>query len=181
MRRQALPLVALLALPAALVGGCGGGAIGSSTTGATAAATQPATQPAKTSSTTKTSATRTAAAGTARRAPARASPHAFAAGQITSPAASALAHSGAIVLPVATGGPGRITAFGQAEIPNVGIIHVATARPATATRAGIVDLTLALTPLARRQLAAGRSIDMFVAVQFSRNDVMQREEVVLRP
>jgi hypothetical protein len=38
-----------------------------------------------------------------------------------------------------------------------------------------------LTPLARRQLAAGRSIDMFVGVSFSKGEVIQRMEVHLKP
>jgi len=181
MKRHVLPLLALLALPAGLLAGCGGGSVagsGSTTTGGTAAATQPAS----TSSTSKTSTTsRSAATGTTRHAPARVSRHAFAAAQITPPAASSLARTGQLVLPVATGGPGRVSAFAQAQIAGAGIVHVATARPVTATRAGIVRLTLVLTPLARRQLAAGRSVDAFVAIHFSRNDVIQREEIVLRP
>lgn len=178
MRRHPLPLLALLALPLGLLAGCGGSSSG---TTATTAATAAATQPATTSGTSSTATTRTAAATTTRTAPARPSPHAFAAARITRPAASALARTGQLVLPVATGGPGRITAFAQAELPGAGIVHVANARPAVATRAGVVDLTLTLTPLARRQLAAGRSIDAFVAVQFSRNGTIEREEVLLRP
>ncbi|HXE44534.1 MAG TPA: hypothetical protein VN635_04990 [Conexibacter sp.] len=179
MRRHLLPLFAVAALPAGLVAGCGGGSVGgSASTNSTGAATA---QHAATSST-------TAHAGTSRTARARStpakskpSPHAFAAAKITPAAASSLSQRGQLVLPVATGGPGTVRAFGQAEIPGKGIIHIAEAKPVVSHRAGIVDLTLVLSHVARAQLAAKRPIDMFVAVSFSHGEVFEREEVHLRP
>lgn len=182
MTRHSFPLLALLALPFALLAGCGGGSVGGSTSSSTAASTSTTAQHAASSSTAAAKKQRGGARTTARAArPARPSPHAFAAARITPAAATALAKQGAIILPVATGGPGKVTAFGQAEIPGKGIIHVATARPQVLRRAGIVRLTLVLTPLARAQLAAGRPIDMFVAVGFSKGLVFDREEVHLTP
>lgn len=177
MRRHFLPLLALVALPAGLLAGCGGGSVGgSSSTSSTGATT---TQRAATSTAT------THASGLAQaRSPVhktKPSPHAFAAAKITPTAASSLSQRGQLVLPVATGGPGTVRAFGQAEIPGKGIIHIAEARPMVVHRAGIVDLTLVLLPVARAQLAAGRPIDMFVAVSFSHGEVLEREEVHLRP
>ncbi len=181
MKRHPLPLLALLALPFGMLAGCGGGSVGGSTSaGSSATSTTGQAQHAATSGTTSAKTTGRGAATRAARA-ARPSPHAFAAARITPAAATALSKQGALILPVATGGPGKVTAFGQAEIPGKGIVHVATARPQVLRRAGIVRLTLVLTPLARAQLAAGRPIDMFVAVGFSKGRVFDREEVHLKP
>jgi len=177
MRRHLLPLLALAALPAGLLAGCGGGSVGGApSTSSTGAAT---TQHAATS-TTATHASRLPQA----RSPVhrtKPSPHAFAAAKITPAAASSLSQRGQLVLPVATGGPGTVRAFGQAEIPGKGIVHIAAAQPMVVRRAGIVDLRLVLLPIARAQLAAGRPIDMFVAVSFSHGQVFEREEVHLKP
>ncbi len=175
-----IPLLALVALPAGLLAGCGGGstatgpATSASAAGTTAQHTTASTTP-KTSGTTATQPQRTT------KTTARPSPHAFASAVITPAASTHLAKSGALVLPVAVGGPGKVSAFGQAEIPRVGIVHVADAKPVVAARAGIVDLKLVLTPVAREQLAAGRSMVTYVAVSFSKGQVMQRTRIVLRP
>ncbi len=184
MRRHhipaAIPLLVLVVLPAGLVAGCGGGstatgpATAASAAGTTARHTTAATTP-KASHTTATQPPRTT------KTTAKPSPHAFASAVITPAASSQLATRGALVLPVAVGGPGTVTAFGQAEIPRVGIVHVADARPVVAARAGVVDLKLTLTPVARAQLAAGRSIVTYVAVSFSKGSVIQRTQIVLRP
>jgi hypothetical protein len=174
-----IPLLALVALPAGLLAGCGGGSTASghpATTRTVAAAQQTTTS---SSATTTRHSSTTRPARTARTA--KPSPHAFAAAAITPAAASHLAQSGTLVLPVAVGGPGTVSAFGQAELPSVGIVHVADARPMAVRRAGVVDLTLTLTPAARRRLAAGRSIVTYVAVSFSKGDVFQRMKIVLRP
>lgn len=178
MRRHLLPLLALVLLPAGVVAGCGGGSVGGGT--AASSTTASATHAAATSTTAGHGSAKKAAARSAatKRKP---SPHAFAAARITPAAASQLSKRGQLVLPVATGGPGTVRAFGQALIPGKGIVHVAEARPQVVTRAGVVDLTLTLTPLARAQLAAGRGIDMFVAVSFSKGAVFQREEIHLKP
>lgn len=183
MRRHhipaAIPLLALVALPAGLLAGCGGGstatgpATSASAAGTTAQhATATTTSKAPRTTTTQPRTTRTTA---------KPAPHAFASAVITPAASSQLATRGALVLPVAVGGPGKVSAFGQAEIPRVGIVHVADARPVMAARAGIVNLKLTLTPVARAQLAAGRSIVAYVAVSFSKGQVIQRTRIVLRP
>jgi hypothetical protein len=181
MRRHLLSLLALAALPAGLLAGCGGGSVAAGTSTSSTAATT--AQQAARSTTTTTRARASRATTRARSPPAKpkVSPHAFAAATITPAAASSLSQRGQLVLPVATGGPGTVRAFGQAEIPGKGIIHVAEARPTVVHRAGIVNLTLVLLPVARAQLAAGRPIDMFVAVSFSHGEVFQREEVHLKP
>ena len=176
-----IPLLALVALPAGLLAGCGGGstATGPATSASSAATTTQhtttATTTPKTTGTTATQPPRTT------KTTAKPSPHAFASAVITPAASTHLAKSGTLVLPVAVGGPGKVSAFGQAEIPRVGIVHVADAKPVVAKRAGIVDLKLVLTPVARAQLAAGRSIVTYVAVSFSKGQVMQRSRIVLRP
>lgn len=190
MRRHRIPPAALLlALPVALLAGCGGGSIGGKTTGATT--TTAATASATTSATTtaKQSPTPAATPTTPEQAAAAAMntetttrpKHRFAAAPITRKAVSQLERRGSIVIPVAVGGPGKVTAFGQAEIPGKGIVHVAEAAPKTVASAGVVKLRFTLLPVARQQLAAGRSILMYVAVGFSRGDVFQRIPVRLRP
>lgn len=180
MRRHLLPLLALIALPAGVVAGCGGGNVGgsASATSTTTSATHAATTASGAHGSAKAAARSAAAKRKTRPKP---SPHAFAAATITPTAASQLSKRGQLVLPVATGGPGTVTAFGQAQIAGKGIVHVADATPQAVRKAGVVDLTLTLTPLARAQLAAGRGIDMFVAVSFSKGSVFQREEVHLKP
>lgn len=178
MRRHLLPLLALVLLPAGVVAGCGGGSVGGGT--AATSTTAASTHAAASSTSAGHGSAKTTAAKAAKRKP-RPSPHAFAAATITPAAASQLSRRGQLVLPVATGGPGTVRAFGQAQIPGKGIVHVAEARPQVVARAGVVDLTLTLTPLAKAQLAAGRGIDMFVAVSFSKGDVFQREEIHLKP
>lgn len=180
MRRHLLPLLALAVLPAGVVAGCGGGSVGGGT--AATSTTASSTHAAATSTTAGHGSAKKAAPRSAatKRKP-KPSPHAFAAATITPAAASQLSKRGQLVLPVATGGPGTVRAFGQALISGKGIVHVAEARPQVVTRAGVVDLTLTLTPLARAQLAAGRGIDMFVAVSFSKGEVFQREEIHLKP
>jgi len=183
MRRHhipaAIPLLVLVALPAGLLAGCGGGS--TSTGPATSASAAGTTaQHAATTTTPKAGTTATHPSGTTATT-AKPSPHAFASAVITPAASSQLATRGALVLPVAVGGPGTVSAFGQAEIPRVGIVHVADAKPVVAPRAGIVDLKLVLTPVARQQLAAGRSIVTYVAVSFSKGQVIQRTRIVLRP
>ncbi len=175
-----IPLLALVALPAGLLAGCGGGstATGRATSASAAGTTA---QHAATTATPKASHTTATQPPRTTKTTAKPSPHAFAPAVITPAASTHLAKSGTLVLPVAVGGPGKVSAFGQAEIPRVGIVHVADARPVVATRAGIVDLKLVLTPVARAQLAAGRSIVTYVAVSFSKGQVMQREQIVLRP
>ena len=193
MRRHCTPpaalVLALLALPAGLLASCGGGSIGGKTTGATTTATA-ATTTATATSTTTTQAATTATTPTT---PAQAATaamnaetttrtkHRFAAAPITRKAVSQLERHGSITIPVAVGGPGKVTAFGQAEIPGKGIVHVAEAAPQTVARAGVVKLTLTLLPVGRQQLAAGRGILMYVAVGFSKGDVFQRIPVRLRP
>lgn len=195
MRRHRTPpvplLLALVALPAGLLAGCGGGSIGGKTTGATTTATTASTT--ATTSTTTTTAKRSATTATTPTTPAQAATaamnaetttrpkHRFAAAPITHKAVSQLERRGSIVIPVAVGGPGKVTAFGQAEIPGKGIVHVAEAAPKTVARAGLVKLTFTLLPVARAQLAAGRSILMYVAVGFSKGEVFQRIPVRLRP
>ena len=183
MRRHhipaAIPLLVLVALPAGLLAGCGGGS--TSTGPATSASAAGTTaQHAATTTTPKAGTTATHPSGTTATT-AKPSPHAFASAVITPAASSQLATRGALVLPVAVGGPGTVSAFGQAEIPRVGIVHVADAKPVVAPRAGIVDLKLVLTPVARQQLSAGRSIVTYVAVSFSKGQVIQRTRIVLRP
>jgi len=194
MRRHRTPpaalLLALLALPVAVLAGCGGGSIGGRTTGATTTVA-PAT--ASTMSSTTTTVPRPATTPTTATTPAQAATammnaetttrpkHRFAAAPITRKAVSRLEQRGSIVIPVAVGGPGKVTAFGQAEIPGKGIVHVAEAAPRTVARAGVVKLTFTLLPVARQQLAAGRSVLMYVAVGFSKGDAFQRIPVRLRP
>lgn len=183
MRRHhipaAIPLLALIALPAGLLAGCGGGstATGPATSASAGATVAQHTTASTTSKKAHTTATQSRTTGTT----AKPSPHAFASAVITPAASSQLATRGALILPVAVGGPGKVSAFGQAEIPGVGIVHIADARAVMAPRAGIVDLKLVLTPVARRQLAAGRSIVTYVAVSFSKGQVIQRTRIVLRP
>lgn len=179
MRRKLLPLLALIALLAGLLAGCGGGSVGGGTPAASTAAS--AAHATKTTATGSHGSTKGTATSTSAKRKPKPSPHAFAAATITPAAASQLSKRGQLVLPVATGGPGTVRAFGQAQIPGKGIVHVADATPQVVKKAGVVDLTLTLTPLARAQLAAGRGIDMFVAVSFSKGDVFQREEVHLKP
>src|SRR6185312_14088581 len=102
MRRHLLPLLALVALPAGLVAGCGGGSVGG---GSSASSTGAATTTHAATPTTKTHASTTTRAATTRAKP-KPSPHAFAAAKITPAAATSLTKRGQLVLPVATGGPG---------------------------------------------------------------------------
>lgn len=196
MRRHLAPpaplLLALLALPLGLIAGCGGGSIGGKTgTTGTAAATATTTATTTTSpagtqrartTTATTPRTGVGAAVAAMNADRYTPPkHRFAAAPITHTQVSQLEKRGSIVIPVVVGGPGRVSAFGQAEIPGKGIIHVAEAAPQTVARGGVVKLTFTLSPVARQQLAAGRGILMYVAVLFSKGEVIQRIPVHLRP
>lgn len=175
MRRPAIPhlqaWLALVALVALAVAGCGGSSPGTGAT-TTNAPTQGATTPGSSTTSTTASGARTAR---------KPSPHAFAAAPITSAGAAQLVKTGRISLPVAVGGPGTVSAFGQAALPGNGVVRVAQGSTVVSGKAGTVNLTLALTPLARAQLAAGRSILMYVGVSFSKGDVVQRLEVLLKP
>jgi hypothetical protein len=188
MRRHSTPpallLLTLAALPCGLVAGCGGSgststtaATGAAATTAAAATAASATRRAATTPATPRSAASAALAAQAYTPPRRR----FAAAPIGAAAVSQLARTGSIRVPVAVGGPGRVSAFGQAQIPQHGILHVAEAAPRTAGRAGTVTLTLRLTPLARAQLAAHRSILMYLAISFSKGEVIQRMPVRLKP
>jgi hypothetical protein len=188
MTRHRFPLIALFACLLApsigLIAGCGSSA-SSDTTAATSTTPASQTQTAVTSSTTPRTAKPATPAATAKAVLSNQvhtpPTHRFIAAPINQAGASQLARTGTIVVPVAVGGPGTISGFGQAEIPRKGILHVAEAAPKHVRAAGIVDLTYKLTPLARAQLAAGKSIDMFVAVSFSKGEVIQRMEVHLKP
>ena len=97
------------------------------------------------------------------------------------PSAPVLSKTGAVTIPVALGGPGRLTAFGQAELPHAGIVKVAHAAPVTAPGRGVVHLDLRLTSRARHYLAAGHSLVMYVAIYFSKTGEGQNIPVPLRP
>jgi hypothetical protein len=193
MRRHPIPqvlsLIALVALACGLVAGCGGGNIGAgaSSSSASTTATRPAgsataTAPAARSMARRSGRSRASAVSAALSYQVHTPPNRrFVAAPIGSSAASQLVKHGAIVVPVAVGGPGKVSAFGQAQIAGRGIVHVAQAAPKTVRGVGIVDLKLRLTPLARAQLAAGRGILMYVAVAFSKGQVIQRLRVPLKP
>ena len=100
---------------------------------------------------------------------------------LTSTQRSRLLRTGAVAIPVALGGPGRLTAFGQAELPHIGIGKVAHAAPLTATARGVVHLDLRLTPRAGHYLAAGHSFVMYVAIYFSKTGEGQNIPVPLTP
>jgi len=93
---------------------------------------------------------------------------------------SRLALTGSVAIPVTLGGPGTLTAFGQAGIGHA-IVKVAHAAPVRAKGRGVVHLTLRLTPRARRRLAAGHSFVMYVGVYSSKSPEGQRITVPLGP
>ncbi len=90
-----------------------------------------------------------------------------------------LARSGSVAIPVTLGGPGTLTAFGQAGIGHA-IVKVAHAAPVRAKGPGVVHFTLRLTPRARSRLAAGHSFAMYVGVYSSKSPEGQRITVPLR-
>jgi hypothetical protein len=196
MKRHRTPptflLLALVALPLLLLAGCGGSASSgtAATTGGPATTTATTTSAATATATKTRHARRSPALSRAQRAVLRATVRAqlytrprrrFLAAPISHAAASRLARSGAVVVPVAVGGPGTVSAFGQAQLPGQGVVRVAEAAPRTARAAGRVKLTLALTPEARARLAAGRGLLMYVAVRFSKGTVIERMPVRLAP
>ncbi len=93
---------------------------------------------------------------------------------------SRLARTGSTTIPVTLGGPGTLTAFGQAGIGHA-IVKVAHAAPVRAKGRGVVHFTLRLTPRARRRLAAGHSFVMYVGVYSSKSPEGQRITVPLKP
>lgn len=93
---------------------------------------------------------------------------------------SRLARSGALSVPVTVGGPGRVSAFGQAGIGHA-TVKVAHAEPVQAQDRGVVHITLRLNHFARRHLAAGHSFLMYVGVSFSKGFEGQRITVPLSP
>jgi hypothetical protein len=186
-----LPLLALVVLAAGLAAGCGGGNTGSGTVASgatTATATAPPTTAGTTAATTAPKTTATTRASATSRAVAALSSQAytpvkrrFAAAPLGSSAGSRLVKRGTIPITVAVGGPGRVSAFGQAQLPDKRIVHVAESDARVLKRAGVARLTLRLAPIARQTLAAGHRLVMYVAVRFSKGEVIQRLTVPLNP
>lgn len=188
MRRHSPSLLLSSALVAALAAGCGGGSTGSGTVASGTSTAATATTTTATTPTTATTRTATTPATPAARAAAVLSSQAntppkrrFAAAPISSAAASQLAKGRTIVVPVVVGGPGKISAFGQAQLANGRIEHVAEAAPKVVHGAGTVTLQLRLKPVALQQLAAGKRMVMYVAVRFSKGEVIDRLTVPLNP
>ena len=77
-------------------------------------------------------------------------------------------------------GPGTLSASGQAQL-GLSIVKVAKASPVSAPAAGTATLTLRLTPPARRFLAKGHSMTMYLAIRFSRSRTAQQLVVPLKP
>jgi hypothetical protein len=171
--------VTVVVFAAAYLCGCGGGANSSSTVPATPTTTATATAGSTGAALRVRTVPRPGSVPGSTSTPAR-SPHAFAAAPITHRQASALVRTGQIAIPVAAGGPGEVSAFGQAQIGKA-ILRVAQAPAVVLKAPGMVVLHMHLTPVARSTLAAGHPILMFVGVQFSNGQFVQRLEVLLHP
>jgi hypothetical protein len=88
-----------------------------------------------------------------------------------------LTSSGETEIPINLKKPGSLSAFGQAQL-GLSIVRVANAAPIESD-AGTADLELRLTARARRLLARGGSMLMYVAIRFSGSRIRQQLTVPL--
>jgi hypothetical protein len=88
-----------------------------------------------------------------------------------------LASTGETEIPVRLKKPGSLSAFGQAQL-GLSIVRVANAAPVE-SGGGTANLDLRLTPRARRFLAKGHSMLMYVAIRFSGSRIRQQLTVPL--
>lgn len=177
------PWLVALTLAGAVLAGCGGGGSGGSSGSTAAAGTSATGSAAGASQGSGSSASSSAQSSAQDQAPPpdySATHLSFGAAPVNASQRASLVTSGKTTIPVKVPAAGTVSGFGQAQIDGA-IVKAAKATPVTASGAGTVDLDLRLTPVTRKALAHGRSVLMYVAVDFSGSRTLQRLTVPLKP